>query len=153
MRYLPGCFQDSGGSFHGHHHHYRLRDGDEFYHRSRRQLVYTHASTGLRLVTARDNAGYHTRLPKDHCTCGPVPARDSVCPELVLGAGIGVDSEGDLFDPSQHCTTYYLYHSSCDYSYVCLCTDDDHLCPCGALFSKPDHHDSTRWALLCGDLG
>ncbi|KAF0895969.1 hypothetical protein E2562_018042 [Oryza meyeriana var. granulata] len=53
-RSYQGCsrHQDSGGSFHGRHHHYQLRDGDEFYHYSRRRFFYTRIGTGLRLGTA-----------------------------------------------------------------------------------------------------
>ncbi|KAF0930333.1 hypothetical protein E2562_031995, partial [Oryza meyeriana var. granulata] len=78
--YLPGCFQDSGGSFHGRHPDYRLRDDNKFYHCSRHRFVYTRAGTGLCLGTTRDGAGQHSRLLEDHCTCGPVPAGDSICP-------------------------------------------------------------------------
>ncbi|KAF0904001.1 hypothetical protein E2562_030500 [Oryza meyeriana var. granulata] len=124
---LPVPSQDFGGSFHGRHHHYRLRDGDKFYHYSGHRFVYTCASTGLRLGTAQDGAGQHSRLPEDRCT-----------------TGVGIDSEGDLVDPARYCTTYYLYHGSRDYSCVHIFTDIDHLWPCGTLLSEPGHHGSAR---------
>ncbi|KAF0921545.1 hypothetical protein E2562_009286 [Oryza meyeriana var. granulata] len=71
---------DFGGSFHDHHHLYRLRDGDEFHHCSRHRFVYTRASNGFRLGTVRDGAGQHSRLPKDYYMRGSVPSRDGVCP-------------------------------------------------------------------------
>ncbi|KAF0896990.1 hypothetical protein E2562_031296 [Oryza meyeriana var. granulata] len=92
----------------------------------------------------------------------PVVGSASAPPETVLDstpasprtiARIGVDSEGDLLDPSRYCTTYYLHHGSRDYSYVRLFTDIDHLWPCGALFNQPGHHGGTHRALLRGDLG
>ncbi|KAF0922436.1 hypothetical protein E2562_035041 [Oryza meyeriana var. granulata] len=100
----------------------------------------------LHLGTTQDSAGQHSHLPKDRCTHGPVPAGDGIC--QVLGTGVGIDSKGDLLDPSRHCTTYYLYHGSHDYSCIRICTDVGRLWPCGALLNEPGHHGGAHWALI-----